>query len=159
VKKKKSRLDRFFLWNWRNFVILAILFILTFFYRNRIIKDIFEPIKLYNFVFYGVLIGVPIYFLISFIYSFFNKKKVQKKNKIENKIDKFLLLNWKKAGIGLIIFVVAVVLHNLIYAFALNFFGIEFEEAFFFLLAVIGVPIYFLISFIYTLIKKIGGKK
>lgn len=73
MKKKKSRLDRFFLWNWRNFVILAILFILTFFYRNRIIKNIFEPIKLYNFVFYGVLIGVPIYFLISFIYTLIKK--------------------------------------------------------------------------------------
>lgn len=77
---------------------------------------------------------------------------------------KFFLLSWKKIAIALILFVVFVFMHNLIYGLFIWLFGENFwgngDEAIFFILAVMGVPLYFIISIIYTLyIKFRGGKK
>jgi len=151
MKKRKNKIEKFFLWNWRNFVISIIIFILVFFYRNRTIKTIFEPIGLYPFIYYLFLIGIPIYLFVTLVYSFAIKKVKFKKAEKTN----FFLLSWKKTGIALIAFVIAVVIHNLAYAFFLGILGIEFEEPVFFLFATIGIPLYFIISVIYTLIKKI----
>ena len=54
-------------------------------------------------------------------------------------IEKYLLLNIKKLVIVILSFVLAVILHNVFYAL----FG--FEEPVFFLLAVIVIPVYFVI--------------
>jgi len=70
-------------------------------------------------------------------------------------LEKYLLLNAKNLGIIILSFIVAVVLHNLIY----GIFGIE--EAFFFILAVFVIPVYFLISVGYTIfhhVKRIRKK-
>lgn len=154
-KSKNNKFEKLFLWNWRNFVISVILFVVVFFYRNRTIKILFEPIGLYYIVFYGVLMGIPLYLLITLVYSFAIKKIKFKKSKRTN----LFLLSWKKTGIALIAFVIAVVIHNLIYAFFLGILGIEFEEVVFFLFANIVIPLYFIISIFYTLIKKFRGKK
>jgi hypothetical protein len=60
------------------------------------------------------------------------------------KAKSFLLLNWKRALLIPVGFFVAVVFHNLIYAF----FGIE--EALFLLFATVFLPLYLLASIIYT---------
>jgi len=153
------KFEKLFLWSWRNFVISALIFIMVFFYRNRTIKVLFEPIGLYDIVFYGVLIGIPLYLLISLFYTIVNKKKIKKRKKIKNKFDKFLLMNWRNAGILLIAWIIAVVIHNLSYAFFLGVLGIEFEEAVFFIIATIGIPLYFIISVFYNLIKKLKRSK
>ncbi len=155
MKKRKNRNCKIFLWNWRNFVISAIIFIFIFFYRHRGIKILFEPLGLYPFIYYFFLIGIPLYLLITLVYTFAIKKIRFKKSKKTN----FFLLSWKKTGIALIAFVIAVVIHNLAYAFFLGILGIEFEEPVFFLFATIGIPLYFLISIIYTLIKKLRKRK
>ncbi|MDD5012425.1 MAG: hypothetical protein PHQ66_02145 [Candidatus Nanoarchaeia archaeon] len=81
---------------------------------------------------------------------------MKKINKRKNKFDRFFLLNWKKIFLGMIIWVGAVVLHNLTYAFIIGVLKINIvDEPFFFVIAVIFIPLYFLISIIYTLIQKL----
>ncbi len=74
------------------------------------------------------------------------KKKMRRKAK--SKFDKYFLLDFKKFLIIIVIGFVSVILHNAVYAL----FGIE--EAIFFITAVILIPLYLIISVIYTLIKK-----
>jgi hypothetical protein len=85
------------------------------------------------------------------------KKSVKSKS---NKFDKYLLLSWKKVLIIIVAWVVAVILHNLIYGLGIYFFGENFwgaggDEAFFFIIAIIVIPIYTLIAIVYSLIKLI----
>ncbi len=65
---------------------------------------------------------------------------------------KVFLLSWKHFGIAIIVWVIAVILHNFWYAI----FG--FEDAVLFSIAVFIVPIYLIISIIYTLYKKINKR-
>ena len=79
------------------------------------------------------------------------------KKKTKKKIDKWFLLSTKKAGMFLGAWILAVILHNLIY----GLFNVE--EAFFFILAVIVIPLYFIICIIYTILyftrqRKLSGK-
>ena len=71
------------------------------------------------------------------------------------KIDwkKVFTLSWKKFGIVVVSWLVAVVLHNFWYAI----FG--FEEAVFFIIAIFIIPIYLIISIIFTIYKKISRGK
>ena len=75
------------------------------------------------------------------------------------KQNKYFLLNGKKIFLILIAFFVVVILHNLIYGLFQSYFdSTGGDEPFFFIIAVIIIPIYFLICFIYTLIKMIKDK-
>jgi len=79
--------------------------------------------------------------------------------KLKNKISNFFILSWKKTAIALIIWTLSVFLHNIIYGFFDYFFNIKFEEAFFFITAVIIIPLYFIISILYTFYRKLSCKK
>jgi hypothetical protein len=72
--------------------------------------------------------------------------------KRENKFDMLFLFTGKKLIYIFLSFVVAVIIHNFFYAL----FG--FEEAVFFIIAVIVIPIYLITSLIYTLISMIKQK-
>lgn len=74
--------------------------------------------------------------------------KKRKKN-----IDKYLLLSWRKAWIIVVGGFISIMLHNFWYAL----FG--FEEFVFFLIVVIGIPVYLIISVVYTIIKKLKKRK
>jgi hypothetical protein len=73
---------------------------------------------------------------------------------MEVKMDwkKFFALSWKNFGIAIIVWVIAVIVHNFWY----GVFG--FEEGVFFIIAVFIVPLYLIISIIYTLYTKMRGK-
>lgn len=76
------------------------------------------------------------------------------KKKIKNKFDKWLLLSWKKFGLIILSWFVAVILHNLVYALFYNYFSSTGgDEAFFFIIAIIIIPLYFIISLVYSLVK------
>lgn len=62
-------------------------------------------------------------------------------------MKKFFTLTIKKFFLTILAFIVFVVLHNVFYAV----FG--FEEGFFFTLAVFGIPIYIVVSFVYTIVN------
>jgi len=86
-----------------------------------------------------------------------------KKKRTKNKFDKYFLLNWRKAWIIVVSWFVAVMLHNLIYGLGIYFFGKDFwgvggDEALFFIIAIIIIPIYVLIVLIYSLIYLIKKK-
>ena len=149
-EKMKKKLDRWFLLNWKRFVISALIFIIVFFFRNRTIRPIFEPLGIYSAVFYVISIGIPVYLLFSFFYTILIRKMKFKKSEKTN----FFLLSWKKAGVTLIIWVVAVVIHNLGGALISAIFEIEFHEPLFFLVAVIVIPLYFIVCVVYSLIRK-----
>jgi len=78
------------------------------------------------------------------------KQKRGRKNK--NKLDKYFLLTWKKTWMIIAGWFLAVILHNAFYAL------FNFEEAFFFIIAVIVIPIYVIIVLIYSLVRKLSKK-
>jgi len=81
---------------------------------------------------------------------------MKKKNK---QLDKWFLLTWRKAWIIVVGWFLAVILHNLFYALSeISGKNLAIGEVFFFILATIIIPIYFIICFIYTLIKMINNK-
>ncbi len=73
------------------------------------------------------------------------KRKSQTKKK--TKWNKYLSINWEIIWILLISEILSIILHNAIYAL----FG--FEEAVFFIIATIIIPLYLLTSIVYSLIK------
>ena len=152
---KKNKFDKLFLLSWRIFVISAMTFVIIFFFWNRTIRPLFEPLGVYDIVFYIISIGIPLYLLISLFYTIIIRKIKLKKSKKTN----LFLLSWEKTGIVLIVWIVAGLLHNLIYAFFVGVLGIEFEEPVFFLLATIVIPVYFVTSVIYSLIELIKERK
>lgn len=70
--------------------------------------------------------------------------------KIQHK--KLFLLSWKKLWLIIVIGFISILLHNLISAL------VKIEEPVFFIIAVIIIPIYFLISAIYSIIFIIKNK-
>lgn len=67
----------------------------------------------------------------------------------QNEFDKWLLLSWKKVWIVVVTGFVSIILHNLIFAL------FNVEEAFFFIIVVFLLPLYFIIMILYTIINKI----
>jgi len=68
------------------------------------------------------------------------------------KFDKYLLLTWRKAWIIVVAGFVSILLHNIWYMI----FG--FEEAVFLILVAMVIPAYFLVTLVYSLVKKFGKK-
>ena len=67
------------------------------------------------------------------------------------KLKSIFLLTWKKILLILISLVVAVVLHNLVYGLFKDFFDSHgTDEPFFFIIAVIVIPLYLLICLVYS---------
>jgi len=68
-------------------------------------------------------------------------------------IKDLFLLSWRKAWIIVVAGFVSILLHNLISAL------LKTEEAFFFIIVVFVIPIYFLICSIYSIIYLIKKRK
>jgi len=81
------------------------------------------------------------------------EKRKLKQKKMKNKFDKLFLLNWKKIAVVALLWVVSVLLHN----FVSGIFSTE--EPVFFIIAVFLIPLYLIISVIYSIIKIQVGKK
>lgn len=83
----------------------------------------------------------------------------RKKSKKENRLDKLFLLSWKKLLMIVVGWFVAVVLHNLVYMIIM-YFNPSFtgDEAFFFIIAIIVIPVYFMLMVIYSLYRLINKK-
>jgi len=73
--------------------------------------------------------------------------KKKKKN-----LDKYFLLTWKKVWIIVVAGFVSILLHNAFYAI------FKIEEPVFFSLVVFGIPTYFIVCVIYSLIKQFKRK-
>ncbi|MBU4116782.1 MAG: hypothetical protein KKG94_03465 [Nanoarchaeota archaeon] len=73
----------------------------------------------------------------------------KKLKKAQNKFDKWFLLSWRKLWIVVVTGFVSIILHNLIFAL------FNVEEAFFFIIVVFLLPLYFIIMILYTIINKI----
>ena len=71
--------------------------------------------------------------------------------------DKYLLLSWKRVLVIVCAWVLSVLLHNIVYGlFYEHFSRTGGDEPVFFILAVFVIPLYFIISLVYTVIRKVG---
>lgn len=69
-------------------------------------------------------------------------------------LDKFFLLNWKRVLIVILAWVAAVILHNAVYALFFDYFNRSGgDEPVFFILAVFVIPLYFVVSLVYSAIR------
>ena len=68
-------------------------------------------------------------------------------------LDKLLRLSIGRILLIVVAWVLCVVLHNLIYGLFRDYFGPNGDEPFFFLLAVVVIPLYFVVSLIYTIVQ------
>jgi hypothetical protein len=74
-----------------------------------------------------------------------------------HRYDKYLLLSWKRILIIAGAWVLSVVLHNVIYGLFYEYFRhTGGDEAVFFTLAIFIIPLYFIASFVYTVVKKVS---
>ena len=72
-------------------------------------------------------------------------------------LEKYLLLSWKKLGIIVGAFIAAVLLHNLVYMIFFDYFTrTGGDEAFFFIIAIFVIPLYFLTSVGYTIFHHVN---
>ncbi|NPV89276.1 MAG: hypothetical protein HPY50_00690 [Firmicutes bacterium] len=78
----------------------------------------------------------------------------EKKEKRAFKYDRCLLLTTKKAVLIPAAWLLSVILHNAVYALTGRFWSQPLEEPFFFILAVVVIPLYALFSIIYTIIRR-----
>lgn len=70
--------------------------------------------------------------------------------------DKYLLLNWKRLLVIAGAWVVAVLLHNAVYALFYGYFSrTEGDEPFFFILAIIIIPLYLIVALAYTGVRRL----
>lgn len=67
--------------------------------------------------------------------------------------DKLFLLTWKKLLLIPGAWILCVILHNLVYALFRSFFEPGGDEPIFFLLAVVVIPLYALVTVIYSLVR------
>jgi len=132
-----------FLLSWKKFSITSIIFIIFFFFRNIINRFLGISHHIISII-YAI---IPIYILICAIYNLTNRPRKKNRRKKTKKITikSSLLLSWKKLSLTLIVWIISVVIHNFGSAI------IGFEEPVFFLLAVIGIPIYLILSVLYSL--------
>jgi len=70
-------------------------------------------------------------------------------------LDKLLRLTLRKLFLIVAAWVLCVILHNAIYALFRDSFGPDRDEPFFFLLAVVVIPLYFVVSLVYTAVQRI----
>jgi transposase len=81
--------------------------------------------------------------------------KTQDRIKVENGWDRLFLLHIRKSLYIIIVWALSIIVHNLIYKFS------AIDEPFFTIIAIYIIPVYLLISLIYTLSKhkRIEGKR
>ena len=74
-----------------------------------------------------------------------------------HRYDRYLLLNWKRVLIVACAWVLSVVLHNVIYGLFYEYFRrTGGDEAVFFILAIFAIPLYFIISLVHTVSRKVS---
>jgi len=101
-----------------------------------------------NAVFILGTVVIPVYFLISFVYTLIRRMGY----------DKFLLMSWRTVLI-IPAWVLSVLLHNFIYAaFFDHYSRAGGDEAVFFILAIPVIPLYFVVSLVYTVMRLVRSR-
>lgn len=73
-------------------------------------------------------------------------------------LDRVFHLTWGRVALIALAWVLAVVLHNLVYGLLYTRFAEGWDEPVFFVLAVLVIPAYFLVASIYTGVTIIRGR-
>jgi hypothetical protein len=68
-------------------------------------------------------------------------------------VDRILRLTWRRVLLVVAVWIACVVLHNIIYALFQDAWGPNGDEPFFFVLAVVIIPVYLIVSGLYSAIS------
>ncbi len=68
--------------------------------------------------------------------------------------DSLFRLTWKKLLLTIVAWIFCVVMHNVVYALCRDFFGPDGDEPFFIFLAIVVIPLYFVVAVGYTVILR-----
>jgi len=147
----RKMIDKCLLLSWRRVLIMAGAWILS----ALLHKAMYGPFDEYfapqvglapNAVFILGTLVIPVYFIICLVYTAIRKIKY----------DQYLLLSWRTLLI-VPAWVLSVVLHNLIYGLFFDHFSrMGGDEAVFFIVALLVIPLYLIISVVYTVIRQVG---
>ena len=142
--------DKCLLLSWKKVLVIVGVWVLSVVLH----KAIYGPFQDYfgingglvpNAVFTLGTVLIPVYFIISLVYTMIRKMKR----------DEYLLLSWKTLLI-IPAWVLSAVLHNVIYGLFLECFNrAGHDEAVFFTIALFVIPLFFIISLVYTVIRKV----
>lgn len=142
------RLDKYLLLSWKRGLIIAGAWVLSVLLHKAIYYFAIKVDLAASTLFILGTVVIPVYFLISLVYTLIRKMGY----------DKFLLLSWRTVLI-IPAWILSVLLHNFIYAaFYDHYTRMGGDEAVFFILAIPVIPLYFIISLLYTVIRLVGSR-
>ncbi|MFN8639111.1 MAG: hypothetical protein U0360_06555 [Dehalococcoidia bacterium] len=73
-------------------------------------------------------------------------------------LDRLLRLTWRRVGLVLLAWVLAVILHNVVYGLLYERFAPGWDEPVFFVLAVLVIPAYVVVAAAYTGVTLMRGR-
>jgi hypothetical protein len=151
--QKKMKSDKYLLLTWKRVLIIAGAWVLSALLHKAIYVLFYDSSATgvglaANVVFILGTVVIPVYFLISLVYTLIRKMGY----------EKFLLLSWRTVLI-IPAWILSAILHNLVYAaFYDHYTHMGGDEAVFFFLFLLVIPLYFIISLVYTVIRLVRSR-
>jgi len=140
--------DNYLLLSKKRVLIIAGIWILSVLLHKAIYYFAIQGSLVANALFILGTVVTPLYFLVSFVYTMIRKMGY----------ERFLLLSWKTLLI-IPAWILSVLLHNFIYAaFFDHYSRAGGDEAVFFILAIPVLPLYFIVSLVYTAIRLVRSR-
>jgi len=142
------KLDKYLLLSWKRVLVIAGAWILSALLHKAIYYFAIKVGLAANALFILGTVVIPLYFITSLVYTGIRKMGY----------DRFLLLSWRTVLI-IPAWILSVLLHNFIYAaFFDHYSRAGGDEAVFFILAIPVIPLYFIISLVYTAIRLVRSR-
>jgi len=142
------KLDKYLRLSWIRVLVIACAWMLSVLLHKAIYYFAIKVGLAASALFILGTVVIPLYFITSLVYTGIRKMGY----------DKFLLLSWRTVLI-IPAWIVSVLLHNFIYAaFFDHYSRAGGDEAVFFLLAIPVIPLYFVVSLVYTVIRLVGSR-
>ena len=147
------KFDKYFLLSWKRVLIIVGVWVLSVLLHKAIYALFCDYLATEvglaaKAVFILGTVVIPLYFLVSLVYTLIRRMGY----------DKFLLLSWRTVLI-IPAWILSVLLHNLIYGLFYDHFSrAGGDEAVFFIFSIIIIPLYFIISLVYTVMRLVRNR-
>lgn len=147
------KFDKYFLLSWKRVLIIVGVWLLLVLLHKAIYVFFYDYLATKvalpaNAVFVLGTVVIPLYFLVSLVYTLIRRMGY----------DKFLLLSWRTVLI-IPAWILSVLLHNLIYGLFYDHYSrAGGDEAVFFIFSIIIIPLYFIISLVYTVMRLVRSR-
>lgn len=147
------KLDEYLLLSWKRVLVIVGAWLLSALLHKAIYVLLYDSLATgvglaASAVFILGTAVIPVYFLISLVYTLIRKTGY----------EKFLLLSWRTVLI-IPAWILSAILHNLVYAaFYDHYARTGGDEAVFFFLFLLVIPLYLIISLVYTVIRLVRSR-